>query len=60
MKVFLKIIHKRIHKLCEEQIAPNQFGFINAVGTREALFSVQVLFQRCRDVNKDIFVCLID
>uniref|UniRef100_A0A8D8S118 Craniofacial development protein 2 n=1 Tax=Cacopsylla melanoneura TaxID=428564 RepID=A0A8D8S118_9HEMI len=60
LKVFLKIIHRRIYKLCEEQIAPNQFGFVNAVGTREALFSVQVLFQRCRDVNKDVFLCLID
>lgn len=60
LKVFLKVIHRRIYKLCEEQIAPNQFGFVNAVGIREALLSVQVLFQRCRDVNKDIFVCLID
>lgn len=40
LKVFLKVIHRRIYKLCEEQIAPNQFGFVNAVGTRKALFSV--------------------
>lgn len=60
LKLFLKIIHKRIYRLCEEQIAPNQFGFVNAVGTREALFSVQVLFQRCRDVSCDVFACLID
>ncbi|KAL1458712.1 hypothetical protein WDU94_008838 [Cyamophila willieti] len=60
LKLFLKIIHKRIYKLCEEQIAPNQFGFLNAVGTREALFSVQILFQRSRDVNCNVFACLID
>ncbi|XP_022184225.1 uncharacterized protein LOC111043552 [Nilaparvata lugens] len=60
LKLFLKIIHKRIYKLCEEQIALNQFGFLNAVGTREALFSVQVLFQRSRDVNCSVFACLID
>lgn len=51
LKLFLKIIHKRIYRLCEDQIFPNQFEFVNAVGTREALFSIQVLFQRCRDVN---------
>uniref|UniRef100_A0A8D8SHV0 Craniofacial development protein 2 n=1 Tax=Cacopsylla melanoneura TaxID=428564 RepID=A0A8D8SHV0_9HEMI len=60
LKLFLKIIHRRIYKLCEEQIAPNQFGFLNAVGTREALFSVQVLIQRSRDVNSNVFACLID
>lgn len=60
LKIFLKIIHKRIYKKCEEEIAPNQFGFLNAVGTREALFSIQVLVQRCRDVNCNVFACLID
>uniref|UniRef100_A0A8D8VTC7 Craniofacial development protein 2 n=1 Tax=Cacopsylla melanoneura TaxID=428564 RepID=A0A8D8VTC7_9HEMI len=60
LKLFLKIIHKRIYRKCEEKIAPNQFGFINAVGTREAIFSIQVLFQRCRDVNHNVFACLVD
>uniref|UniRef100_A0A8D9EV91 Craniofacial development protein 2 n=1 Tax=Cacopsylla melanoneura TaxID=428564 RepID=A0A8D9EV91_9HEMI len=60
LKLFLKIIHRRIYRLCEEEIAPNQFGFRNAVGTREALFSVQVLFQKCRDVSCDVYACLID
>lgn len=46
--------------MCEEEIAPNQFGFRNAVGTREALFSAQVLFQRARDVGCDAYVCMID
>ena len=37
-----------------------QFGFRNGFGTREALFSVQVLAQRCRDVNVDVFMCFVD
>jgi Reverse transcriptase (RNA-dependent DNA polymerase) len=60
LKLFLRIIHNRIYQKCEEQISHNQFGFVNAVGTREALFSVQVLFQRCRDVSCNVFACLID
>lgn len=60
LKLFLKITHKIIYKLCESQISSNQFGFINAVGTREVLFSVHVLFQRCRDVNFGVLACLID
>jgi hypothetical protein len=59
LKLFLKVIHKRIYKKCEEQISPNQFGFIKAVGIREALFYT-VLIQRCRDVNCDVYACLID
>lgn len=50
------IIYKRIYKDCVEQIAPNQFRYFNAVGSRETLFSVQVLFQRCKDVNCNVFV----
>lgn len=60
LKTFLKIIHKRLYKKCEEHLTRTQFGFRDALGTREALFAVQVLFQRCRDVNCDIYVCFVD
>ena len=60
LKVFLKIIHQRLFRLCEEQLGRSQFGFRDALGTRDALFATQVLFQRCRDVNCDVHVCLID
>ncbi|XP_073824763.1 FERM domain containing isoform X3 [Musca autumnalis] len=60
LKIFLKIIHKRIYEKCEREMGETQFGFKEAKGTREALFCVQVLVQKCRDVNKDIFMCFID
>lgn len=34
--------------LGQEQISRTQFGFINAVKTRETIFSIQVLFQKRR------------
>lgn len=40
--------------------ASTQFRFRNALGTWEALFSQQVLFQRCRDMNNNIHVNFID
>ena len=52
-KLLLKIIHKRIYHKCERNISDNQFGFKSGIGTREALFSLQVLIQNCRDMNKD-------
>lgn len=36
------------------------FGFRNAMSTREAIFSLQVLFQRTRDVNQNTYACFID
>lgn len=35
LKLFLKIIHRRIYRICEEQIAPTQFWFRDAVGVHE-------------------------
>ena len=60
LKLFLKIVHSRIYTKCEENIGRSQFGFKNGFGTREALFSIQVLIQRCRDVNVDVYACFVD
>lgn len=37
-----------------------QFGFRGGFGTRDALFAMQVLVQRCQDMNKDVYLCFID
>lgn len=37
-----------------------QFGLRNSVGTRKAIFSLQVLIQRARDVNHDGYAYFID
>lgn len=59
-KLFLKIIHARIYNRCERDISPTQFGFRQGFGTREALFSLTVLLQKCRDQRKDVYMCFID
>lgn len=60
LKVFLKIIHARIRAKCEADLDETQFGFRNALGTREALFALNILLQKCRDQRKDVFVCFVD
>ena len=60
LKVLLNIIHSRIYTKLEEHLSEVQFGFRAGLGTREALFSLQVLIQRARDVNCDVFACFID
>jgi hypothetical protein len=59
-KAFTKIIHRRIYDKCESNIDRSQFGFRKALGTREAIFALQVLIQRCRDVDKDVYLCFVD
>jgi len=41
-------------------VSHTQIGFKKSMGTRDVLFCLQVLFQRCRDMNCDIFACFID
>ena len=60
LKLFLKIIHSRIFKKCEQDISQSQFGFREGMGTREALFGLNVLFQKCRDQQKTVYTCFID
>jgi len=60
LKVFLKIFHNRLYKKCENAMGRSQFGFKSALGTREALFAIQVLVQNCKDVQKDVFIGFID
>lgn len=60
LKIFLRVIHTRIYKKCEYQMDETQFGFRSGLGTREALFALNVLTQRCRDMNVNLVACFID
>lgn len=60
LKIFLKIIQDRLYRKCKEHLSDTQFGFCNGLGTREALFSIQVLIQRCRDMSTDVYACFLD
>lgn len=60
LKVFLNVIQNRIRPKCDEQLGDSQFGFRSGVGTREALFALNVLVQKCRDMQTDVFLCFVD
>lgn len=60
LKVFLKIIHSRIYRKCEEHISDTQFGFRSGLGTRDAQFCLNFLVQRCLDIHKNVYLCFID
>lgn len=60
LKTFFRIIHARIRSMCEWHLDDSQFGFRNAFGTREAPFGLNILLQKCRDHQKNVFACFID
>lgn len=60
LKAFLKIIHNRLYHKLEENISETQFGFRKGLGTREALFALNVLIQRSMDVNQHVYACFVD
>jgi hypothetical protein len=60
LKTFIRIIHSRIQSACEDSLDESQFGFRKGFGTREALFMINVLFQKCRDQRRDVYVCFLD
>lgn len=49
-----------MYEKCEENSGTQQFGFKGGYGCREALCAVNVLAQRCRDVNRKLYLCFID
>lgn len=48
----------KIYIKCERK--KTQFGFRNSMGIRDTLFYMQVLVQRCMDINRDVCVAYID
>lgn len=57
-KAFLKIIHRRIYSICE--LEETQYCFRGGFGTREAIFALQVLVHRCRDIGHNVYMCFLD
>lgn len=60
LKIFLKIIHNRIYSTCESAMGREQFGFRGGMGTREALFCMNVILQKSCEFRKNVYVCFID
>lgn len=60
LKLFLKVLHNRIRRKCEQDMSDQQMGFRDGLGTREALFALSVLLQKCRDQRKEVHLCFID
>lgn len=60
IKLLLKIILKRLYREIDKEVGETQFGFLKNTGTREAIFALRMLGEKCLQVQKDMYLCFID
>ena len=59
-KILLKIIQEYLSKKTDKEVEETQFGFRPCSGTREGIFSFNILGQKHLEVYQDIYTCFID
>ena len=59
-KILLKILQKRIEWKVEQEVSATQAGFRRKSGTRDQIFNLKLIIQKCREFNADLYVCFID
>ena len=60
LKLFLKIILRRIRRKILPQIPTYQYGFMTDRGTRYAIFVLCMLCERSIEHEQDVSLCFID
>ena len=56
MKLLLKIILKRNQVLLNENSGETQFCFKSGSGTRDAMFTMRIITEKCLEKGKDLYV----
>lgn len=59
-KILTKIIYRRMERLVDETLAPDQFGFRKNSGTREAILALRILIENRMLKDKPTYIAFID
>ena len=59
-KVMLKIIMKRIERNLKAGINVVQADFRQGRGTRDHIFNLRMIIQKCREFNQPLFTCFVN
>ncbi|GFR73000.1 endonuclease-reverse transcriptase [Elysia marginata] len=59
-KILLKIIMKRLEKKIEKEVSQTQAGFRRNRGTRDQIFNLRIIIEKCRESNTELHLGLID
>ena len=58
-KVTLKVLLQRMRGRTKGEISEEQFGFMPYKGTRNAIFTLRMITERCVEIQKDLYICFI-
>ena len=59
-KILLKIIMNRMKLKLEAEVSVAQAGFRAGLGTQDHIMNLNILIQKCRDINNELHICFID
>ena len=59
-KILLKTMYERIYSKVDSFIQKDQFGFRRKVGTREAIGTLRVLYEKAIHFGQSTYVCFVD
>ena len=59
-KIILKVELNRVKESIRETLSKEQFGYRPGKGTRNAIFCLRTLTEKCIDKQKDLYICFID
>ena len=59
-KILLHLINARITPIIERHLSDTQMGFRKGRGTKDAIFQLRTIIQRCMQFNKRTYTCFVD
>ena len=59
-KLILRVILERVRGKIRQEVAEEQYGFVEGKGTRNAIFIVRMLSEKAIEMQKDLYLCFID
>ena len=59
-KVMLKILHIRFQKYVNYELPDIQPGFRKVRGTRDPIANIQLIMEKAKEFQKNIYFCFID
>ena len=56
----LKVFQRGLQTKLEEEVSATQAGFRKGSGTRDHIFNLRMIIQKCCELNNDLYMCFID
>ena len=59
-KILLKTIYERIYTKLDAFLGRDQFGFRRKMGTRDAIATLRVMYEKSIEFGKSLYICFVD